>query len=74
MQGQGPGEKRLVTGKRNVGVAGVEPVGNYAVLLVFDDGHDTGMFSWDYLHELGREQAVRWQTYVDTMTARGLSR
>ena len=74
VQGHGPGEKRVVPGKRNVGVDRVEPVGNYAVLLVFDDGHDTGIFSWDYLHELGREQPARWQAYLDTLAARGLSR
>ncbi|MSP04309.1 MAG: DUF971 domain-containing protein [Acetobacteraceae bacterium] len=74
VQGHGPGEKRIVIGKRDVGVARVENVGNYAVLLVFDDGHDTGIFSWDYLYDLGREQAVRWQAYLDAVAARGLSR
>ncbi len=74
VQGHGPGEKRVVPGKRDVGVDRVEPVGNYAVLLVFDDGHDTGIFSWDYLHELGREQPTRWQAYLDAIAARGLSR
>ena len=74
VQGHGPGEKRLVGGKRAVGVTQVEPVGNYAVLLVFDDGHDTGIFSWDYLHELGREQEVRWPAYLEAMAAKGLSR
>ncbi|MSP05426.1 MAG: DUF971 domain-containing protein [Acetobacteraceae bacterium] len=74
VQGHGPGEKRIVAGKRDVGVSRVEQVGNYAVLLVFDDGHDTGIFSWDYLYALGREQDVRWQAYLDVVAARGLSR
>lgn len=74
VQGHGPGEKRIIAGKREVGVERVEPVGNYAVLLAFDDGHDTGIFSWDYLYELGRDQAARWQAYLDAVTARGLSR
>jgi DUF971 family protein len=74
VQGHGPGEKRIVPGKRDVGVDRVEPVGNYAVLLAFDDGHDTGIFSWDYLHALGREQPTRWQAYLDAIAARGLSR
>lgn len=74
VQGHGPGEKRIVPGKRNVGVTRVEPVGNYAVMLAFDDGHDTGIFSWDYLYELGAEQASRWQAYLDALAAGGLSR
>ena len=74
VQGHGPGEKRIVPGKRDVGVTRVEPVGNYAVMLAFDDGHDTGIFSWDYLYELGAEQAQRWQAYLDALAADGLSR
>lgn len=74
VQGHGPGEKRIVGGKRGVGVTSVEPVGNYAVLLVFDDGHDTGIFSWDYLYELGQEQDMRWRAYLDAIATRGLSR
>jgi len=74
VQGHGPGQKTIVAGKREVGVVSVEPVGNYAVLLVFDDGHDTGIFSWDYLYELGREQTARWATYLEAMAAKGLSR
>ncbi len=53
VQGHGPGEKRLVTGKENVLVTAAEPVGRYAVRLVFDDGHDSGLFTWDYLYALG---------------------
>jgi len=74
VQGHGPNQKKLQTGKRDVGIARVEPVGNYAVLLAFDDGHDTGIFSWPYLHELGREHATRWQAYLDALAAQGLSR
>jgi DUF971 family protein len=64
VQGHGPGQKQLVLGKEAVAITAIEPVGNYAVRIVFDDGHDTGLFSWDYLHELGREQMSRWQAYL----------
>jgi DUF971 family protein len=69
VQGHGPEQKVTVTGKEQVKIAALEPVGNYAVRIVFDDGHDTGLFSWDYLHELGREQAVRWQAYLKAKRA-----
>jgi len=74
VQGHGPGEKKIIPGRRNVGIVGVAPVGNYAVRLTFDDRHDTGIYSWDYLHDLGREQAARWQAYLDALAAQGLSR
>ena len=74
LQGHGPGQKTILGGKRNVGIGAVEPVGHYAVRLVFDDGHDTGIFSWDYLHELGVEQDRRWSAYLAALTAHGLSR
>jgi DUF971 family protein len=64
VKGHGPGQEVLVLGKENVGIAVIEPVGQYAVKLVFDDGHDTGLYTWKYLHELGREQASRWALYV----------
>jgi DUF971 family protein len=54
VQGHGPGERKTVAGRRHVGILGVEPVGHYAVRIVFDDGHDSGLYSWDYLAELGR--------------------
>lgn len=63
VQGHGPGQAVLVTGKEQVVISRVEPVGQYAVKLVFDDGHDTGLYTWKYLHELGREQSQRMQTY-----------
>jgi DUF971 family protein len=74
VKGHGPGEGRLVTGKEHVGILRVEPVGRYAVRLVFDDGHDTGLYSWDYLHELGREQERKWRAYLDRLAARGYAR
>ncbi len=64
VQGHGPGQKTVVTGKENVRIDALQPVGNYAVRIVFDDGHDSGLYSWDYLHELGREQAKRWTEYL----------
>jgi DUF971 family protein len=64
VQGHAPGQKQIVTGKENVSIVSLEPIGNYAIRIVFDDGHDTGLFSWDYLHELGREQVARWQEYL----------
>jgi len=63
VKGHGPGQEVLVLGKQNVGIKAVEPVGQYAVKLVFDDGHDTGLFSWKYLRELGEEQASKWAAY-----------
>ncbi len=63
VQGHGPGQKQILTGKRDVKIARLEPVGNYAVRIVFDDGHDTGLYSWDYLHELGRDFGKRWAVY-----------
>ena len=65
VKGHGLGEEVLVTGKEGVGIAAVEPVGQYAVKLVFDDGHDTGLFTWKYLHELGRDHAVKWARYLE---------
>lgn len=64
VQGHGPGQKQIVTGKEQVKIDGLEPVGNYAVRIRFDDGHDTGLFTWDYLHELGREQRTKWAAYL----------
>jgi len=74
VQGHSPAERRTVPGKRNVQIIGVEPVGNYAVRLVFDDMHDTGIYGWDYLFRLGAEQAEKWQAYLDELAAKGLSR
>ena len=74
VQGHGPDERRTISGRRHVGIMAVEPVGNYAVRLIFDDLHDTGIFSWDYLHRLGTEQARRWGDYLHALDAKGLSR
>jgi DUF971 family protein len=64
VQGHGPDQKQVVTGKEGVAISALEPVGNYAVRIVFDDGHDSGLFSWDYLHELGREHRQKWAAYL----------
>ncbi|MBR0673815.1 gamma-butyrobetaine hydroxylase-like domain-containing protein [Neoroseomonas soli] len=74
VQGHGPGQKVIVAGRRHVGILRVEAVGNYAVRIVFDDLHDTGIYSWDYLRALGQEQEARWATYLAELGARGLSR
>ncbi|HSC18506.1 MAG TPA: DUF971 domain-containing protein [Rhizomicrobium sp.] len=74
VQGHGPGQKQIVAGKRAVKIAGLEPVGNYAVRILFDDGHDTGLYSWDYLHELGRERERKWSEYLRALKARRLER
>lgn len=74
VQGHGPGQKVIVPGRRHVGIMRVEPVGHYAVRLVFDDLHDSGIFSWDYLLQLGREQEQRFAAYELALAAKGLSR
>jgi DUF971 family protein len=74
VQGHGMGEGVLVTGKENVGISAVEPIGHYAVRLVFDDGHDTGLYTWKYLHELGAEREARWLTYLRKLESAGLKR
>ena len=65
VKGHGPGQEVLVRGKEKVAIAAVEPVGQYAVKLVFDDGHDTGLYTWKYLHELGREYRANWTRYLE---------
>ena len=74
VQGHGPGQKTLVAGRVHVGIIALEPVGNYAVRITFDDLHDTGIYSWAYLHELGLRQETLWRTYLDGLAAQGLSR
>jgi len=74
VQGHAPEERKTVGGKRNVQILEVLPVGNYAVRLVFDDMHSTGIYSWDYLRDLGRHQAAYWQDYLDELAAKGMSR
>lgn len=74
VQGHSPEQRVTVPGKMNVEIVKMEPVGNYAVRIVFDDMHDTGLFSWDYLMDLGRNRDARWQTYLDELRKKGLSR
>ena len=74
VQGHGPGQKTLVTGRRHVNIVAVEPVGHYAVRLVFDDLHDTGIYSWQVLAELGRHQETLWPAYLAAIEEAGLSR
>ena len=74
VKGHGADEKRIVAGRSHVGIMKVEPVGNYAVRLHFDDLHNTGLYSWRYLYELGERQDEIWQTYLAELDARGLSR
>ncbi len=74
VQGHGAGQRKTVPGRRHVGIMSVEPVGNYAIRITFDDLHDTGIYSWNYLYELGRNQESVWQAYLDRLDAEGLSR
>ncbi len=74
VRGHGPGQEVLQVGKREVGITEVEPVGVYAVKLVFTDGHDTGLYSWEYLHELGERQATNWKSYLARLEQAGASR
>ena len=74
VQGRGPGQKTLVAGRAHVGIIALEPVGNYAVRITFDDLHDTGIYSWTYLYELGVEHEARWRAYLEGLAANGLSR
>ncbi len=74
VQGHGPGQKQIVSGRRHVGIMAVEPVGNYAVRIKFDDLHDSGIFSWSYLYQLGEEQESRWADYLAALDDQDLSR
>ena len=74
VQGHSPSQKQTVPGRRHVGIMELEPVGHYAVRIMFDDMHDTGIYSWKYLYELGERQEALWQAYLQALTAQGLSR
>lgn len=74
VQGHSPDQRVTVGGKRTVAIADVRAVGNYAVQIVFDDGHDTGFYRWPYLYELGARETQHWQDYLDDLAAKGLSR
>ncbi|WP_374341970.1 gamma-butyrobetaine hydroxylase-like domain-containing protein [Methyloversatilis sp.] len=73
-RGHGPGQETLQTGKRNVDIERIEPVGTYAVRFVFSDGHDSGLYSWDLLYNLGKHHDELWQEYLKQIDAQGLSR
>ena len=74
VQGHSPDQRKTVPGKRNVMILEVQPIGNYAVRLVFDDLHSTGIYDWDYLRELGANHAQYWQDYLDELAAKNMSR
>lgn len=74
VQGHGPGQEVLQVGKKDVEITAIEPVGTYAINLVFSDGHDSGIYSWSYLYRLGKNQAELWQRYLDRLAAAGASR
>ena len=74
VRGHGPGQEVLQVGKRAVNISAIEPIGMYAVKFVFTDGHDTGIYSWDYLYELGAKQDTNWKSYLARMQQAGKSR
>lgn len=74
VQGHGLGQKVLVHGRAHVGIIGIEPIGNYAIRITFDDLHDTGIYSWNYLYQLGIEHDARWREYLDGLATNGWSR
>ena len=74
VQGHSPAERKTVAGKKDVEIMAVEPVGNYAVKLVFDDLHDSGIYGWNYLYELGARSEEKWKAYLEELSAKGLSR
>lgn len=74
VRGHGPGQETLQTGKRHVGITAVEPVGNYGLKPIFDDGHDSGIYSWEYLYRLGKEQVLMWEDYLRRLEAAGFTR
>jgi DUF971 family protein len=74
VQGHSAAQKTIVAGRRSVGIEQLEPVGTYAIRIRFDDGHDTGLFTWDWLYRLGENQETLWQAYLDALAERGLSR
>jgi DUF971 family protein len=74
VRGHGPGQEVLLVGKESVAITSIEPVGHYAVRLIFDDGHNSGLYSWDYLHELGARREENWQDYLDRLREVGYKR
>ena len=74
VQGHGPGQEVLQTGKENINITALEPVGLYALKITFSDGHDTGLYSWDFLYELGEKQTQLWQDYLNKLASAGIQR
>ncbi|QIG47476.1 DUF971 domain-containing protein [Nordella sp. HKS 07] len=74
VKGHGPGQEVTVAGKKNVRIVRLSPVGHYALRIVFDDRHDTGLYTWDYLRELGRDEKTRWAAYLEKLAAEKLTR
>ncbi len=74
VRGHGPGQEILLVGKEKVGIAAIEPVGHYALRLRFDDGHDSGLYTWEYLNELGQNMDDNWQAYLDRLREAGYKR
>jgi DUF971 family protein len=74
VKGHGPGQEVTIAGKRNVKITNIEPVGKYAVRLIFSDGHSTGLYSWDYIHRLGHDQDALWSAYLSKLASEGHSR
>ncbi|MDA7946846.1 MAG: DUF971 domain-containing protein [Hyphomicrobiaceae bacterium] len=74
VQGHSPDQRVTVPGKKHVRVKAIEPIGNYAIRIVFDDGHDTGLYSWEYLHDLGMSYESRWDDYLDELEEKDLTR
>ena len=74
VKGHGPGQEVLQTGKENVVLTAIEPVGHYAVRLIFDDGHDSGLYTWEYLYELGQHKDSNWRSYLDRLATAGYAR
>ena len=74
VRGHSEADRKTMAGKRDVTISDLQPIGHYAIRIVFSDGHDTGLFSWSYLTELGREMDARWQGYLDELKAKGLRR
>ncbi|MDH3545586.1 MAG: DUF971 domain-containing protein [Gammaproteobacteria bacterium] len=74
VRGHGPGQETLQTGKEDVAITAIEPVGHYAVRLIFDDGHDSGLYTWEHLHELGSNMEANWRSYLDRLKAAGYAR
>ncbi len=74
VQGHSASQKQIIAGRRHVGIIGIEPVGNYAIRIQFDDLHDTGIYTWDYLYELGEGKEEKWRAYLAALEGRGLSR